>query len=88
MDYQSLIANSTLVPQSYGINMAQCTFGRPTGIWLECTECPTSHKIKGSLDWEDVPTSVAAKIFLKHGWSGKGENLTQAKCPVCSKKVG
>jgi hypothetical protein len=70
-----------LVPQSYGIAMAQCTYGGPRGVWLECTTCDRSDRIKG------VSTSIsdadAAKIFRAGGWTGRGSKMLKARCPTC-----
>jgi hypothetical protein len=81
-----LVESATLTRQSYGIAMAQCTVGGPRGIWLECTGCNRSDVIVGSNSaaWAAVPTTDAAKVFLRHGWTGEGPNLKRAKCPRCS----
>jgi hypothetical protein len=71
-----------LVRQSYGIAMAQCSFGGPTGVWLECTKCPASDKIKGAP--LDISDRHAALIFRRGGWTGEGSRMLQAKCPKCS----
>jgi hypothetical protein len=75
-----------LVRQSYGIAMAQCTYGGPRGVWLECTTsgCLASDKIAGAS--VDISDADAAKIFRKNGWTGKGNRMLQAKCPNCSLK--
>lgn len=90
MSALDLIANATLVRQSYGIATAQNGFGGARGIWLECTSCPDSQVIAGSNsdEWAAVPTPDAAQVFLRHGWAGNGDNLTQAKCPKCSVEAG
>lgn len=76
-----------LVPQNYGIAMAQCIYGGPRGVWLECTspDCLASDKIKGcgTLDLSDTE---AAAIFRKNGWTGKGNRMLRAKCPKCSRR--
>jgi hypothetical protein len=71
-----------LVPQIYGIAMAQCTFGGPRGVWLECTACDRSDAIKGA----DVSISDAdaAKVFRAGGWTGIGDRMRRARCPKCS----
>lgn len=76
-----------LAPQSFGIAMAQCTFGGPRGIWLNCTSCRRSDVIRGSNseEWQAVPDTDAAKVFRRHGWTGQGDNLLRAKCPTCSR---
>lgn len=71
-----------LVPQSYGIAMAQCVFGGPRGIWLECTGCDVSHRLKGASI--DIPDYKAAEIFREHGWTGRGNKMFEAKCPKCN----
>lgn len=74
----------TLVRQSYGIAMAQCTFGGPRGIWLECTavDCLSSDKIKGAPS--DLSDADAAKVFRANGWTGEGVRMLKAKCPKCN----
>lgn len=74
-----------LVPQFYGLAMAQCVYGGPRGVWLECTspDCRSSDKIKGAS--VDISDADAAKIFRKGGWTGKGNRMLQAKCPKCSR---
>ena len=74
-----------LVPQSYGIAMAQCTFGGPRGVWLECTSprCMTSEKISG-VDAIDLSDAECARIFRKGGWTGRGNRMMKAKCPKCN----
>jgi hypothetical protein len=83
------LENAKLARQSYGIAMAQCTFGGPRGIWLECTGCPESQTIVGSRSeaWANVPTSDAAKVFRRHGWTGIGPTMMRAKCPACAAKA-
>lgn len=80
------LKNSRLAPQSYGIAMSQCRFGGPRGIWLECRGCDRNDVIVGSNtdEWAARPTSDAAKVFRKYGWSGEGKNMTAARCPDCS----
>lgn len=74
-----------LVTQTYGIAMAQCTYGGPRGVWLECTspDCLSSDKIKGAS--VDISDADAAKIFRKGGWTGRGNRMLRAKCPKCSR---
>jgi hypothetical protein len=79
---------ATLRRQSYGIAMSQCTFGGPTGIWLECTGCEESQRIvppKGDdpKEWIRAPDGDIAKVFRRHGWSGLGDRMTHARCPNC-----
>jgi hypothetical protein len=72
-----------LVPQLYGIAMAQCTYGGPRGVWLECTGCNRrSDKIKGAS--VDISDNDAADIFRKGGWTGRTNRMLKAKCPACS----
>ena len=71
-----------LVPQIYGIAMAQCTYGGPRGVWLECRTCDRSDKIKGVKS--DISERNAAAIFRKGGWTGKTDRMLSAKCPKCS----
>ena len=71
-----------LIPQSYGIAMAQCTYGGPRGVWLECTVCPRSDRIKGV--GTDILDKDAADIFRKGGWTGRTSRMLRAKCPSCS----
>lgn len=71
-----------LVPQSYGIAMAQVTFGGPKGVWLECTSCNRSDRISGAR--ATMSDASAAKIFRKGGWTGQGDRMTRAKCPTCA----
>lgn len=80
------IATAQLVTQRYGIRTAQSVYGGPRGIWLECTECPTSKVIVGSNsdEWAAVSTPDCAKVFLRHGWTGQGDSLKKARCPACS----
>jgi len=83
------LEKATLTRQSYGIAMAQCTFGGPQGIWLECTGCDESQTIVGSRSeaWASVPTSDVAKVFRRHGWTGIGETMRRAKCPACVERA-
>lgn len=71
-----------LVPQSYGIAMAQCTYGGPSGVWLECRTCKRSDKIKGAS--VDISDQAAAKIFRGGGWTGRSNRMLRARCPDCS----
>jgi len=85
------IQTAKLGKQSYGIAMACGTFGGPRGIWLECRGCDESQAIIGSRGehqdwWFAQPDSVIAQIFRRHGWTGEGDRMMQAKCPACSKK--
>lgn len=81
------ITGARLEKQSYGLAMSQCTFGGPQGVWLECTTCDESQRIVGSNDeaWLSVPDSEVAKVFRRHGWTGRGDGMLKAKCPACSK---
>lgn len=72
-----------LVPQFYGLQMAQCTFGSPRGVWLECTMCDRSDRIEGA-DL-NVSDKKAASVFRKGGWTGKGNRMLRAQCPGCSR---
>lgn len=86
-DLNEFVKNAELVRQSYGIAMAQCTFGGPTGIWLECTECDESKKIKGSGDSyisRGLTDKQVSSIFRRHGWTGETDRMFKAKCPKCS----
>jgi hypothetical protein len=82
------LQNAALTRQSYGIAMAQCTYGGPRGIWLECSVkgCNQSERIVGSTgeDWAGVTDAEAAMIFRRHGWTGDGDRMLKAKCPSCS----
>lgn len=80
------VETATLTRQSYGIASAQVSFGRPSGIWLECTRCDESQVIVGSNsnEWAAIPTPQAALVFIRHGWTGEGDNLMKARCPKCS----
>lgn len=82
----ALIKNATLTRQSYGIAMAQVTYGGPRGIWLECTTCNESQVIVGSNsdEWAKVPTERCVEVFTRHGWTGEGPTLKKARCPRCS----
>lgn len=75
-----------LTRQSYGIAMAQVTFGGPRGVWLECgaRSCNESARIvgKGAMD---APDSEVAKVFRRYGWTGHGDAMTHARCPAHSK---
>jgi len=71
-----------LVPQSYGLQMAQCVFGGPTGVWLECRTCDRSDKIAGAS--VDISDADASRIFRAGGWTGTGHKMLKAKCPACS----
>jgi hypothetical protein len=71
-----------LVSQTYGIAMAQCTYGGPRGVWLECTACDRSDKIKGAST--SISDAAAAAVFRRGGWTGKGVRMLGAKCPKCS----
>lgn len=72
-----------LVPQSYGIAMAQVTFGGPRGVWLECTSCDASHRIAAS-GWTGKSDAEVAAVFRHHGWTGRGDSMKRAKCPKCA----
>lgn len=74
-----------LVRQSYGIAMAQCTYGGPRGVWLECTApgCLASDKIKGAKT--TISDFDAAKVFRAGGWTGRGNRMLRARCPNCSR---
>jgi hypothetical protein len=81
------ISTADLVPQSYGIAMAQRRHGGPRGIWLECTKCEAADVIRGSqgADWASVTNAEAALVFRRHGWTGNGETMSNPRCPACSK---
>lgn len=80
------IETAKLAKQSYGIAMAQGSFGGPRGIWLECTTCNASDVIVGSRsdEWQAVADRDCAKVFRRHGWTGRGGKMLKAKCPKCS----
>lgn len=80
------LLTATLAKQSYGIAMAQTSFGGPRGIWLECTACDESQTIVGSRDeeWLALSDVDVASVFLRHGWTGAGDKMLRAKCPECS----
>lgn len=84
------IENATLARQSYGIATSGNTFGGPRGIWLECSNCPQSQVIVGSggEEWRSISDAEAAKVFLRHGWTGEGPTLKRAKCPKCAMASG
>lgn len=71
-----------LVAQSYGIAMAQCAYGGPRGVWLECTGCNRSDRIAGAST--DISDRKAAAVFRKGGWTGSANRMLRAKCPECS----
>lgn len=75
-----------LATQLYGIAMAQTVFGGPKGVWLECRDCPQSHRIAGATaeQIEDATDAEIAAVFRHHGWTGVGDRMTQARCPQCS----
>lgn len=73
----------TLKPQLYGIAMAQCAFGGPRGVWLECTVCPASDRIHGKRAF-DLSDAEASAEFRKAGWTGQGTRMLKARCPKCS----
>jgi hypothetical protein len=77
------LAGPRLVPQSYGLAMAQGTFGGPRGIWLECSTCPASDRLI-NIDMS-IPDKEAAKVYRAHGWTGVGDEMKKAHCPKCSK---
>lgn len=89
MDIDTLLETATLAPQSYGIACAQTTYGGPRGIWLECKTCSRNDVIVGSRYRDDPLGSItneqAARIFRRHGWAGKGDNMLDQRCPDCSK---
>lgn len=80
------LSKAVLVKQSYGINIASGTFGRPSGIWLECSNCPDSQKIvgSGSDEYDQFTDKEVAEVFIRAGWTGEDDKLTGAKCPMCS----
>lgn len=84
----SLVLNSRLVPQSYGLAMAQCKFGGPRGIWLECAcgrnDVIVNSKYEGDA-YAGITNAKAAQIFRHHGWTGHGPNMLKQRCPDCSK---
>jgi hypothetical protein len=73
-----------LVKQSYGIATAQCVYGGPRGVWLECTArgCTESDRIKGAS--VDISDADAATAFREGGWTGRGVRMLRARCPKCS----
>lgn len=86
-----LVQNATLTRQSYGIQMAQVTFGGPTpGIWLECRGCGIGERIENSNTdlWMRIPDSEVSKVFRRNGWTGEGDAMKKAMCPACSTGVG
>jgi len=80
------IEKARLAPQSYGIATAGNRFGGPSGVWLECRSCQASDVIVGSKapEWEAVPMADCASVFRRHGWTGDGPCMFDAKCPRCS----
>jgi hypothetical protein len=81
-----------LTPQSYGLQMAQCTWGGPSGIWVECTKCNNSAKISdgsgialSNEECDSISDEKAIKLFKKNGWTGKGEDMLKPLCPTCSR---
>jgi hypothetical protein len=76
---------ATLTRQSYGVAVAQGTFGGPQGVWLECTGCDESQKIVGAKT--SISDANAAKIFRANGWTGRGNRMTHARCPACSGRL-
>lgn len=82
------LSAARLAPQSYGIAMAQTSFGGPRGIWLECKTCSRSAVIVGSRSADDPYGSItdaeAAQIFRNHGWTGEGDRCVNQRCPTCS----
>jgi hypothetical protein len=88
MKIGEFVRTAKLEPQSYGIAMAQCTFGGPTGIWLECRTCRRSDKIKGTGSKalaDRLTDEHVSKIFRRHGWQGDTDRMLNAKCPDCAK---
>lgn len=82
------LQSATLTRQSYGIATAQSSFGGPRGIWLECKACPESQVIVGSRyagdPYADISDADAGEIFRRHGWTGNGERMLDARCPKCA----
>lgn len=77
----------SLVPQTYGIAMAQCVYGGPRGVWLDCTGgCDGGARIKGP-DPHSLTDAEAAAVFRAGGWEGKGDRMFRAICPGCSRKA-
>ncbi len=76
-----------LVPQSYGIAMAQGIYGGPRGVWLECTVegCDNSDRIAGPR--KSFADAEAAAIFRAGGWHGEGDRMLKAQCPRCSEEI-
>ena len=87
MTRSALIEQAELAPQSFGIAMAQCTYGGPRGIWLECA-CGRSDVIRGSRfagdPLADLTDAEAAAVFRRHGWMGEGDRMLRQRCPKCS----
>lgn len=83
---QAQIDAATLTRQSYGIAMSQCRFGGPRGVWLECKGCDESSVIVGSKsdEWIALPDAIVAGVFRRHGWTGDGDRMLNARCPSCS----
>lgn len=81
-----LVASAQLTRQSFGIAMAQVSYGGPRGIWLNCKTCPQSQVIVGSNSeaWEAISSEDAAQVFIRHGWKGEGPLLMRARCPKCA----
>ena len=76
----------TVVPQSYGIAMAQNSFGGPSGVWLDCHGgCRGGGKLRGP-DPHSLTDGEAVAIFRKNGWLGEGPTMKRARCPSCAKQ--
>lgn len=71
--------------QSYGIAMAQVTFGGPQGVWLECSApgCLESQRCVGG---EQHSNADVAVFYRSKGWTGFGPNMKRARCPACVRK--
>lgn len=78
-----------LVPQTYGLAMAQGHFGGPTGIYVECITCNNAAKIVhddpsrafSSLNNDEIDAmsdEEAESIFRSFGWS-----VLPTRCPTC-----
>ena len=73
----------TLSRQLYGLQMSQCVYGGPRGVWLECTGCNESQRVSGPdvMDLSDVDVS---RVYRANGWTGIGHRMLKARCPKCS----
>lgn len=73
----------SVVPQSYGMQCAQVTFGGPRGVWLDCSgPCRGGGRVVGP-DPHSLTDAEAVAVLRAAGWTGEGDKMKGALCPGC-----